>query len=45
MQSGTPALCDAVAPLREDEHGMPELLQCLEGRSNGGLNVQVAGSP
>jgi hypothetical protein len=28
--------------LREDEHGVPGLLQCVKGRSNGELNVRVA---
>lgn len=30
---------------REDEHQVSRLLQSLEGRSNGGLNLRVAADP
>jgi hypothetical protein len=37
--------CRSAPGLREDEHGVPGLLQCVKGRSNGGLNLRLAADP
>ena len=42
---GSAGSLDHAPPLREDGHGMPGLLQCVEGRSNGELNRRVDADP